>query len=495
MPRKQLHAPVTSRPPALEPLFSEAIRRLDAKTLPISYQPNNAIDWIESHFYVPREEVPDMHFRLAPYQKKALTEALSTDENGLFKYSVILWSDLKKSVKSTIAAAILMWRAWHTPYAQMMIVANTREQADSRVGYYIRRCVELNPNFKSAVKISPSAYTIDFPNHARIKSVPVNAAGEAGANPTCVSFTELWGATSKDAVRMWTETATPPALLGKSFKIIDSYAGYSGESVLLEQLYNTGVIQGRRIDDDIEMYVNDEARMFTLWNTRPRLSWQSDEYYKSEAAILTPSEWSRVHRNLWSTASNAFVPPQWWESCKGDIPAYDGGPCVISMDAAVVDDCFAITMMSKLRGEDKYVVRHAQKWTAPLGGKIDFAEPEEVVRQLCKTHAVIQVVYDAYQLESLAMRMMKEGVAYFYAFSQGSKRLVADKQLYDGIRDRRIVHSGNPDLTEHIFNANASTVNGAIDQLRLVKRAQHMKIDLAVALSQNYSEMLGFNLP
>lgn len=477
-------------------LLDEAVRRAQKHVAkPIDFRPRDPIGWIEEHFRVPSEEVPDGHFRLAPYQKKALTEALSRDEKGLFKYSVILWSDIKKSVKSTIAAAVMLWRAWHVPYAQCYVVANTRDQADSRVAYYLRRAIELNPNFASVCNVNRSSYTIDFPNKARIESIPVNASGEAGANPTLVSFTELWGATSKEAVRMWTETATPPALLGKSFKYVESYAGFSGESQLLEQLYGIGVTQGRRIDPDIEMYVNDNARMFTLWNTTPRLPWQSAEYYRSEAALLTPSEFNRIHRNVWSTASNAFVPPQWWEACRGAIPPYAGESCVVAMDAAVVDDCFAITMMSKTIGKDEYIVRYAQKWTAPLGGKIDFAEPEAELRKLCKNFGVIQVAYDAYQLEALSMRLMQEGLAYFYSFSQGSKRLVADKQLYDGIRDRRIVHDGNADLTDHVLNANASTVTGVIDQLRLIKRAQHMKIDLAVALSMNFSEMLGFNLP
>lgn len=476
-------------------LANEAMKRINARQKPIDFRPDDPIGWIEDHFMVPRDEVPDMHFRLAPYQKKALTEALSRDENGLFKYSVILWSDIKKSVKSTLAAAVMLWRAWHTDYAMCYVVANTREQADSRVAFYLRRCIELNPGFRSVCKVNTSSYTIDFPNHARIQSIPVNSAGQAGANPTLVSFTELWGATSKDAVRMWTETATPPALIGKSFKFIDSYAGFSGESVLLEQLYNTGVVQGHRIDDEIEMYVNENARMFTLWNTTPRLPWQTEPYYRSEEAILTPSEFRRIHRNTWSSASNAFVPPEWWNACQGDIPPYNNEPCVIAMDAAVVDDCFAIVMLSKVAGEDKYIVRYAQKWTAPLGGKIDFEGPELEIRRLCKEYHVIQITYDAYQLESTAMRLMQDGVGYFYAFSQGAKRLVADKQTYDGIRDRRIVHNGNPDLSEHVFNANASTVTGQIDQLRIIKRAQHLKIDLCVALSMCYAECLGFNLP
>jgi len=83
----------------------------------------------------------------------------------------------------------------------------------------------------------------------------------------------------------------------------------------------------------------------------------------------------------------------------------------------------------------------------------------------------------------MATRLKRDGLR-FRAFDQGQDRLLADKQLYDAIRDRRIVHGGQRDLTAHIENANAET-NG--ERMRIVKRATNLKIDAAVALSMAHA--------
>jgi phage terminase large subunit-like protein len=80
---------------------------------------------------------------------------------------------------------------------------------------------------------------------------------------------------------------------------------------------------------------------------------------------------------------------------------------------------------------------------------------------------------------------------WFKEFSQGSDRLVADKELRDSILHRRIVHAHEDGLTRHVTNANARTEG---EHLRIVKRAEHLKIDACVALSMANSEARRLNL-
>ena len=68
----------------------------------------DSVRWIEKNFYIPEtRDDPRLHGRIAlqDYQRDVLHEAHARDENGLFKYSIVIWSDIKKSAKSTIAAA------------------------------------------------------------------------------------------------------------------------------------------------------------------------------------------------------------------------------------------------------------------------------------------------------------------------------------------------------------------------------------------------------
>jgi phage terminase large subunit-like protein len=145
------------------------------------------------------------------------------------------------------------------------------------------------------------------------------------------------------------------------------------------------------------------------------------------------------------------------------------------------------------RHEQRLAVRYVQVWKPQHGGEVDFTAPEKELRRLAAEYNVIQIAYDKTELQDMAQRLRHDKIAWLKKFDQGAARAAADKQLYDLIRDRRILHSGEPDLTEHIQNANAD-INKRENQLRLVKRGQQYKIDAAVALSMACAEALRLNL-
>lgn len=440
------------------------------------------VEWICQHFYILETKAA---ITLAPYQRAALSEALSRDANGDYRYSTIIWSDTKKTAKTTIAAAVAAWVAFTVENARIRFVGNDLKQADSRVFSALTTAIDLNPEWRASVRVK--LHTVTFPNGSIIESVPVDPAGEAGGNDDMLEWTELWAAQSNAHQKLWAELTLSPTKFGRSFRWVDTYAGYTGESKILESLYEQGVKGGRQLDSGIEgleAYANDAARLFVLWNTVWRLPWLTKEYYAQEAATLSESEFARMHRNQWVSSEQTFIPREWWDACRAATiqPLDADTPIVIGLDAGISNDCFAMVATSK--GAGKTQVRYARKWTPPSGGKIDFREPEAELRRLIASYTVAEVCYDPYQLHDFAMRLQGEGLAVFKEFGQGVDRLVADKQLYDMILARSIEHSGEPDLSEHIQNANAKTEG---DKLRIVKRSETLKIDLAVALSMaNY---------
>lgn len=438
---------------------------------------SDPIEWIETYFYIPETNAP---IKLEPYQKSVVSEALRRDEHGDFIYSLVLYSDLKKSAKSTIAAAVCLYLAWHTPWESVRIVANDLKQADSRTFFYIERAIRLNPVLNGLCKIKQ--YHIGLPNNTTITAIPVDPKGEAGGGDLVTCFTELWAMKNEASKRLWSETTLSPLKFGKSLRWCESYAGFDGESPILEQLYDTGKNHGRTVDvgiDGLELYANDAARMLTLWNTQPRCPWQTNEYYAQETAVLTESEFQRMHRNQWASSENIFVPLPWWESCKQDIPSLqDSETLVIALDAGISSDSFGIVGVSR-RGDTVYK-RYCMEYKPPKGGVIDFREPEAEIRRLAKEFKVSCFTYDPYQLHDFCTRLQREGVGWFRSFAQGNDRLKADKQFYDNIRDRRFIHDGDATLTQHIANAN-SKVDG--DKLRIIKRQENLKIDCAVAAS------------
>lgn len=800
---------------------------------------DDPIEWIQTEFYIPeRSHEKNKAMQLAPHQIAVLQEAYRKDSRGKFVYDVICWSDIKKSGKSSIAAAVLLERARRTEWGTFKIVANDLKQADSRVFYYIRRAIEMNPRLSAIATISN--YKIILPNKSIIEAIPVDPKGEAGGNDDFIEFTELHAATSKAAHKMWcyddqteiltrrgwingvdltlddyvatvtpethifewekpkalyrepykgemhlyenerfsecvtpnhrlygifshtskkskyihkgimrsddlrnghfdiyhpltnsfgysgytpkdvtlpqtkfkpsfsigamdlfeylgwylsegnikhnnkrpvtsiicqsptanpqkwtylkdfhdrvfgegkwrlgerdtcfrvdsapfaryikelvgtgtrekfipdtikdadtpylqallnayirgdghvtkigtiqlpignkrlsddiqeiafklgytvsvgiampkkahwhtyyrlvlaakrdgyaheiarrydhwktvdydglvwcpstkngllvvrrkgkvyvsgnTELTLSPLKAGYSQRWIDTYAGFTGESPILEPIYEQCVRRENLIDlgiPDLEVYR--KGKILCYWNTQPRLAWQTPEYYASEAQVLSPNEFARVHRNQWVTSVEQFVPPEWWYACeKPSLPPLDRWrQVVVALDAAVSDDCFGMIAVS--RDDDRITVRFVRAWY-PNNGKITFSNPDDPndlstpegqLRQLAKDYNVVGVVYDPTQLHDFCTRLRHDNVAGFREFNQNITRLIADKQLRDLIRERRIIHNGDVTLTEHINNANAKA-DTEDSKLRIVKRTQGAKIDLAVCLS------------
>jgi len=79
-----------------------------------------------------------------------------------------------------------------------------------------------------------TADRITFPSlDATIMAIASDAASAAGSNATVSCFDELWGYTSERSRRLWDEMITSSARK-ISCRLTKTYAGFSGESVLLE---------------------------------------------------------------------------------------------------------------------------------------------------------------------------------------------------------------------------------------------------------------------
>jgi hypothetical protein len=494
---------------------------------------NDPVKWIEHEFIIPEtRNDPRLHgrFKLWPHQRDMLREIFSKDDEGKFKYDIIIWSDIKKSWKSSIAAAVTLFRCEFTEWGEQYVVANDLKQADSRVNHYIRRAISLNPKLKK--KYKTQGYRVTAPSGSFIEAVPIDPSGEAGSNPDGVVFSELWGANEKAKQHMWTEMAIPPSKHGYGWRWVESYAGFAEESDLLYSLYEMGVKQGELLwpgreypmtyggNAQLEAYVNRENRMFCYWGTVPRLPDQTEEYYRSESNLYAPNEFLRMHRNQWVSSTETFVPMEWWRACKRadeEWPEFEkreerhdntrspftkgNWSFIITLDAAVSGASLGLWMGCRHpRYPTEVLEVYAQKWEP--GGrdhKIDFYGTDEnpgmekVLRRLLREYNVIEVAYDEFQLHSLCSRLNQEGLGWFRPFPQTSERLIGDSLFRDMIRERRYWHQGNPDMAEHVQNADAK-IDPEDRRIRIVKRAERLHVDLAVCAAMGCRELMRLNL-
>jgi len=450
--------------------------------------PPNPIQWIEKNFYL--YDTGEL-MKLYPWQKLPLELALSRDpQTGKFLYNTILWSWPKKSAKSSVIAAVADYTATHKMNGSIKLIANDLKQADSRVGHYLRQNILLGKKqgLRQGIRLTPSGYTIDYPNGARIECIPIDPTGEAGGNDDLLVFSELWGWKSEAQKKMWTEMTISPNKFGYSQRWVDTYAGYKGGSPILEPLWDTAVNKGRKLPEEnmagAEVYVNDAAKILAVWVTKHLFPWQTQEYYTSEAGILVSNEYARIHDNKWVDALTAFIPVEWWTACKTSYPMEPGEQMIIGVDAATTSDCFAIVMLSRreMDGTSHIYIHYCRVWYPPKGGEIDYDECEKELKRLINEYNVLEVSYDAYQLVSMMQRLRTNEFVNARAFSQGNDRLIADKRLYDTIKARQIHHQGEPDLAAHMSHA-AAEIDKHDSKLRIVKPPSGEKIDSVVATS------------
>src|SRR5262249_60346038 len=128
---------------------------------------------------------------------------------------------------------ITMVLLYGSRFAEGYCVANDLEQAQSRVFLMVKRIVEASPLLRATARITTDR--VLFPAlDASIVAIASDAPSAAGGNPTISVFDELWGAVSERSRRLFDEMITSPARK-ISCRLTVSYAGFSGESILLEE--------------------------------------------------------------------------------------------------------------------------------------------------------------------------------------------------------------------------------------------------------------------
>jgi len=247
--------------------------------------------------------------------------------------------------------------------------------------------------------------------------------------------------------------------------------------------------------------VNPQAGMFVYWDTEHRMPWQTKDYYRVEAKIQPPTEFDRIHNNMWVSSLDSFIQEEWWDACENEnLPVLTSTttPVVVAIDMAETGDCAALVAVTRdpFDPQTKVAVRAVKIFNPKrLGGIIDQEQDvRPIIEQWAERWNVVCWVYDPREMSKLAQDLVRDGVGWFKKFGQTNPRAIADKALYDRIVSKHISwnpyttegaigYKGDPEsdtLRKHLILAGAETKN---ESRRLVKLSNMNKIDSAVALS------------
>jgi len=419
-------------------------------------------------------------FELYPAQERFLREALTLTPDGTLPYSELLYSTPKKGGETATTAMAMLYViiVLAGPYGEGYCCANDFEQAQGRVFAAITRIIEKSPLLKGSAKITGDK--ILFPSTgSTITAIASHYASAAGSNPSFITFDELWAYSSTAAERRWDEMVPVPTR-AVSARWTSTYAGYEGESTLLEGLYKRG-LAGEQIGPDL--YRNGCLLMF--WSHEPVAPWQTERWLAQMREQHRPNAYLRQIENRWVTSESSFVEMEWWEECT-DEKAHPllvdlSLPVWVGVDASVKRDSTAIVACTFDAKAGKVVlVWHRIFQPSPVD-PLDFeATIEKTLLELRRRFYVREVRYDLYQLVAVAQRLVQQGLP-MVEFAQSVPNLTeASTNLYEIIKGRNLIAYADDDMRLAISRAVALETSRG---WRIAKEKQSHKIDVVVALA------------
>lgn len=240
--------PIRVSPGVQQQLISHVLTELAArKSIEDQHEAifqSDLCDWAEANFFIPHTARP---VRLPLHQKAIFRFFFTRGANRHFPFQTVVYSTIKKSGKSTSAGIVSRWFAeTQTRYGEILAIGNDLEQAKERSFKEVKRSIELTPGYNFSKDVLPGRWVVQktgmrcFLTGSTIKAIAVDAKGEAGGQQALTVWTELWGAENVEARRFWDEM-TPIPTVPDSLRMVETYAGYDGESELLHGLYDVGM--------------------------------------------------------------------------------------------------------------------------------------------------------------------------------------------------------------------------------------------------------------
>jgi phage terminase large subunit-like protein len=417
-------------------------------------------------------------FELYEEEQRFLREALTLGPDGRLKYPEALFSGPKKTGKTALAAmaTIYVIVVLGGPYAEGYCVANDFDQAQGRVFQAIARIIEASPLLRDSAKITVNK--IEFPSTgATITAIASDYAGAAGANPTITVFDELWAYTSERSQRLWDEMVPVPTRK-VSMRLTVTYAGFEGESELLESIYKRG-LTGEEIAPDL--YCGDGMLMY--WTHKPPAPWQTPEWLSQMRQQLRPNAYLRLIENRWVTSESTFVDMDWFDACVDpELSPVLADPHLsvwLGVDASVKRDSTAVVACTFSDGKAR-LVWHRVFQPSPED-PLDFeATIEKTLLDLRRRFYVREVRYDPWQMQAVAQRLTAAGLP-MVEFPQSVPNLTeSSTNLYEAIKGRNL--SVYPDNEIRLAVSRAVALETSRGWRIAKEKASH-KIDVVVALA------------
>jgi phage terminase large subunit-like protein len=440
--------------------------------------------WAEHFVILPTGE----HIRFEPHQRRILDHVFRFDENGQLPYQTIVYSCIKKSGKTCINAVVMGYWAYNVePPNEIITVANKRDQAISRGFKELRGFIDRNPILQAELA-GMTGNLITLRNGSTVLAIPNDYSGEAGSNHGLTTWDELWGFVTERDRRLY-EELTPVPTRKNSIRLITTYAGFQGESQLLEDLYGLVFKETGEPKEGVTMPLGADlpcyaiGGMLVYWDHEPRMPWQTPQYYEDQRKSLRLNTYLRLHENRWVSSESGLFDMDRWDACtdlEHSPPLPDKSICLyVGVDASTKRDRAAVVAVYRQDGRLKLGPKRF--WQPSQANPLDLEETMEAyLLDLHRGYRVLRVNYDPFQFHRSAMTLRKRGIP-MQEYPQTIPNLTEMGQgLYDLVQGGAILLYPDKEFRKEAASAIGKETGRGI---RIAKEKTSAKIDQVVALA------------
>jgi hypothetical protein len=364
-------------------------------------------------------------------------------------------------------------------FAEGYAAANDQEQAQGRVFQAARRIVEASPLLAERAEITKEKIIFAAFADASITAIANDYAGAAGSNPSITVFDEAWAYTSERSRRLFDESVPPPTRQ-MACRLIVTYAGFEGESTMLEELYKRGLQQ-----PEVGPGLYAGAGILMSWQHGLIAPWQTESWLEQMRRSLRANQFLRMIENRFVTSESSFVDLDAWDACVDhELTPFVTDPTLpiwVGVDASVKHDSTAIVAVTWDQSAQKVqLVAHRVFQPSP-DDPLDFESTiEATILDMASRFRIRRVLFDPYQMQAVSQRLARSRVS-IEEFPQTSGNLTSIGQnLFDLINGRNIV--AYPDAAMRLAISRAVAVETSRGWRISKEKASH-KIDTVVALA------------
>ncbi|CAB4198356.1 COG4626 Phage terminase-like protein, large subunit [uncultured Caudovirales phage] len=425
--------------------------------------------------------------KLEPWQRAFLDELFLQYDDGEQVYREALLGISRKNGKSTLSAAIALYMllASGEQGPEVYVAAGSKDQA--RIVFnQAREFVDASPRLRDWLQPQRDVILCRA-NNGVLRVLSSDAGHQYGLNPSGVVIDELWVHQNPD---LYYALTTGQLARENPLVVSITTAGFDRDSICYN-LYE----RGKRLEDAGGLKaMREEAFLFKWYEAPPDAtindhggwkaanpsSWIKAIDLQRESQRLPESVFRRLHLNQWTESEDAWIKPHEWDVCKG-TPVFDPQqPSYMGVDVGIRRDSAAI-IWAQWHG-DALHIGELVLTPEEQGESFGVADVRGAIVNEAKRHQQIrEIAFDPWSFRESAEILAESGLP-MVEFPQNNSRMSpASENLYELVKEQRLVHDGNRVLRSHVLSAVvAPTDRGG---WRISKRKSLERIDAAISLA------------